>query len=128
MQLNLDYDIPFVNVVLTYKGVSIEVSNVLVDTGSARSIFAADIVSSLEIYYEPEDVIETMRGVGGIETIFERLIDSIQVDTYKLDSFPVQIGGMDYGFDIYGTLGMDFLVASQAILNFGTFTMSFNQS
>lgn len=33
MQLSLDYDIPFVNVVLTYKEISIEVPNVLVDTG-----------------------------------------------------------------------------------------------
>lgn len=100
MQLSLDYDIPFVNVVLTYKEISIEVPNVLVDTGSARSIFAADRMSLLGIYFEPEDVIETMRGVGGIETVFERLIDSIQVGTFQLYSFPIQIGGMDYGFDI----------------------------
>lgn len=85
-------------------------------------------MSLLGIYFEPEDVIETMRGVGGIETVFERLIDSIQVGTFQLDSFPIQIGGMDYGFDIYGILGMDFLVSSQAVLNFGTFTISFNPS
>lgn len=128
MQLNLNYDIPFVNLVLAYKGKRINVDNVLVDTGSARSVFAADIVNTLGIYYEPDDMIETVRGVGGIETVFERAIDMIQVDDYELAEFTIQVGGMDYGFDIKGILGMDFLAQSQAILNFGTFTMAFNPS
>lgn len=128
MQLNLNYDIPFVDVVLIYQGKRINVDNVLVDTGSARSVFAADIVNTLGIYYEPDDIIETVRGVGGIETVFERAIDTIQVDDYELAEFIIQVGGMDYGFDIRGILGMDFLAQSQAILNFGTFTMAFNPS
>jgi len=42
MQLTLKDDLPFVTVAVAYRGAQVEVSHVLVDTGSASTMFAAD--------------------------------------------------------------------------------------
>ena len=40
-------------------------------------------------------------------------------------NFQVDIGGMDYGFDINGILGTDFLIQSGAILDLHDTTITF---
>ena len=42
-----------------------------------------------------------------------------------LADFDVEIGEMDYGFDIDGILGMDFLTMSGAVIDLGARTLSF---
>ncbi|MCC6299516.1 MAG: hypothetical protein IT314_09465 [Anaerolineales bacterium] len=49
MQLLLRDNLPFVTVSISHNGKSIEISNVLVDTGSGGTIFAADIMSAVGI-------------------------------------------------------------------------------
>jgi len=46
MRLTLKYSLPFITVTLAYRQAEIEVLRVLVDTGSARTMFAADVVAS----------------------------------------------------------------------------------
>jgi len=47
MRLTLKYGLPFVTAILTYCQKDAEVSYVLVDTGSARTAFAADVVAQM---------------------------------------------------------------------------------
>lgn len=39
----------------------------------------------------------------------------MEIDGVSLDGFEVEIGGMDYGFEIGGILGMDFLRKAGAV-------------
>ncbi len=39
------------------------------------------------------------------------------MDQCRLPHFKIEIGGMDYGFEINGILGMDFLIRAKAIIN-----------
>ena len=117
MKLTLEHGLPFVTVSLLYRQAEIEVSHILVDTGSARTIFAADAVSSIGLIPEPEDRLLTVRGVGGAEVVFTRLVDRVQLGQRAIDQFEIEIGGMDYGFGINGILGMDFLTRTGAIIN-----------
>ena len=55
MRLTLKYGLPFVTAILTYCQKEVEVSHVLVDTGSARTAFAADVVAQIGLIPEPED-------------------------------------------------------------------------
>ena len=41
----------------------------------------------------------------------------MQVGDRKLSDFRIEVGGMDYGFEINGILGMDFLTQAGAIIN-----------
>lgn len=126
MRLTLKYSLPFVTVTLTYRQAEIEVSHVLVDTGSARTVFAADVVAQVGLIPEPEDTLLIVRGVGGAEVVFTRLVDRLQVGYQAVEQFEVEIGGMDYGFEINGILGMDFLTRTGAIINLHRLQLEFS--
>jgi len=117
MQLILKNNLIFTTVTVAYQGAATEISNVLVDTGSATSILAVDAVASIQIEPVLEDIFHSIRGVGGTETVFMRDVDYLQVDQCRLPHFKIEIGGMDYGFEINGILGMDFLIRAKAIIN-----------
>jgi len=125
MQLLLKDELPFTTVKISYQGEAIEIDNVLVDTGSASTIFAADVLSTINVTPEPDDKLYAIRGVGGSETVFSREIDFVQVGEQRLDQFEIEIGGMDYGFEIKGILGMDFLATVGAIINLREFRIEF---
>jgi len=125
MKLTLIDNLPFITVALTYRGKTIQISSVLIDTGSASTILSADDVASIDIFPSPEDNLYTIRGVGGNEVVFSRVVDHLRVGDQGLSGFEVEIGGMDYGFDIHGILGMDFLTKVGAIINFRNMTASF---
>ena len=102
-----------------------DIPHVLVDTGSAATLLAADIVAALGIVPLPEDILHTLRGVGGTEVVFTRRLDSLQVGEHRLTNFEIEVGGMDYGFEMHGILGMDFLIQGGAIINLREMTITF---
>lgn len=124
MQLILRGSLPFVTVTVTHGTASQQVANMLVDTGSASTVFAADLMAMLSVVPAPGDRLRTLRGIGGRELVFTRRLDRIEVDGHVLAGFEVEIGGMNYGFAINGILGMDFLRATGAIVNLSDLTLS----
>jgi predicted aspartyl protease len=99
------------------------VPEVLIDTGSARTILAADVVAEIGITPAPDDVLFAIRGVGGSEVVFSRVVDAVQVGERQLRSFEIEVGGMDYGFGIVGILGMDFLRQAGAVMDLAELTL-----
>jgi hypothetical protein len=73
----------------------------------------------------PQDVLHTLRGVGGTEVVFTRRLDALQVGACRLTDFEIKVGGMDYGFAMHGILGMDFLTRAGAIINLREMTIAF---
>lgn len=125
MQLTLIDGLPFTAVIVTYLGKSVEIPHILVDTGSATTILAVDSVKNIGIVPLQEDTLYTIRGVGGTEVVFTRLVDSLQIENRKLPDFEIEVGGMDYGFEIKGILGMDFLTQSGTIINLKELQLTF---
>lgn len=123
--LALKDDLPFTTVVVGYRGREIEIENVLVDTGSASTIFSADLMAEIDITPLPTDALLEIRGVGGIEAVFSRLVDYVQVGSKQLIHVNIEIGGMDYGFEINGILGMDSLLRVGAVINLRDLMISF---
>jgi len=126
MRLTLKDDLPFVQVTVAYQGAELEISDVLLDTGSATTILAADQVSRIGIVPEPSDILYTIRGVGGIETVFTRRVGQLRIGQRKVSDFEVEVGSMDYGFGIQGMLGMDFLLRAGAIINLRDLSLEFS--
>jgi predicted aspartyl protease len=125
MRLTLKDELPFTTLKIAYEGAEIEVADVLVDTGSASTILSADIVAQIGITPEPMDMLHTVRGIGGTEVVFTRQVDHLQIDQQRLSQFQIEIGGMDYGFDISGILGMDFLIQAGAVINLRNLELEF---
>ena len=117
MRLILKDSLPFTNVQLHYHGAEIEIPDVLIDTGSASTILAAHLVAQAGIEPEMSDTLYTIRGVGGTETVFSRRVDLLKVGPSTVADFEIEIGGMDYGFEINGILGMDYMLQTGMIIN-----------
>jgi len=123
MQLFLRDSLPFVSITVEYQGKSVAIPEVLIDTGSARTILSADVVAQIGITPAPDDVLYAIRGVGGSEVVFSRVVDGVQVGDRQLRSFEIEVGGMDYGFGIVGILGMDFLRQAGAVMDLADLTL-----
>ncbi|MBN1428873.1 MAG: aspartyl protease family protein [Anaerolineae bacterium] len=89
----------------------------MIDTGSASSIFAADQVAAPGIFPSPQDTIYRIRGVGGSEFVFTRQVDRLVAGELQVRDPMITVGAMNYGFEIYGILGMDFLLQARAMID-----------
>lgn len=123
MQLTLRDDLPFTRIGLTYAGNDIEIDDVLVDTGSATTVLAAHAVADVGIQPEMEDMLVTIRGVGGTETVYIRRVQAPRIGQRVVENTEIEIGGMNYGFRINDVLGMDILIQTGAIIDLGLLTV-----
>ncbi len=125
MQLIFRHELVYVTATLTFHGATIEIPNVLVDTGAASTVINADLAADAGIYLAPSNHLRRLRGVGGHEHVFMRQVDRFAVGDHGLDGFEIEIGEMDYGFEFGGIIGMDFLRAARAIIDVGNLTIEF---
>ena len=59
------------------------------------------------------------------EHVFTRRVDRFAIGDRGDDAFEIEFGEVDYGFDIDGILGMDFLRAAGAVIDLGRLTIDF---
>jgi len=128
MRLTLRDDLILTCVTITYKGHSADVPDVVVDTGSAKTLLSADYLAHIDLIPTPQDVLYTVRGVGGSEVVFARRVERVRVGERVVPNFEIEVGGMDYGFDISGILGMDFLLHTGAVIDLKDLELTFTQS
>lgn len=106
---------------------SITLSQVVVDTGSVSTIFATEKVALIGLQVEPNDEIFIVRGVGGIESVVSKTISAITVEAdVRIENFRVEVGAMDYGFDLDGIVGLDFLECVGAVLDIANVEIIFH--
>ncbi len=119
MKIQLKDGLPYGTVSLTYQGNQTTFSNVLIDTGSGGTVFAADKVLAVGLQLEPNDVIERIRGVGGTEFVFTKQVGVLSLGDLTATDFEIEVGAMAYGFELDGILGMDFLLQVGAVIDLG---------
>ena len=123
MKLELRYNLPFTSASLSHQGRVIDVQPILIDTGSASTVISADVVDAIGIVPRPDDILNKLRGIGGTEVVYRRVVDRLSVGDAYLSDFDVEIGGMDYGFEIQGIIGMDFLRRTRSLINLKDMTL-----
>jgi len=107
----------YVSADLGVGGRSCRFDRVLLDTGSAGSVFAADPLLEIDVTPRADDVLRRIRGVGGSEFVYTRTIDRLAVGELEVTDFFIEVGAMDYGFPLDGLLGVDFLRAVGAVID-----------
>lgn len=117
VKLDYKYGLPFCNVILNYQGNHMSIDNVLLDTGSGGTVFKMDKVDEIGITIEKDDTIETISGVGGVEFVYKKNIDGIYLGKMEMRNFIIEVGVMDYGFEINGIIGMDFMKEIGAVID-----------
>jgi hypothetical protein len=119
MNITEIYGLPFVSMTVVFRGRELKLEKVLLDTGSASTLLNADIVQEIGMVPEGNDIVDIIRGVGGVEYVYTKYLDSIIVDEAILKDFQVEIGNMDYGMEIDGILGFNFLKQAGAVIDIG---------
>ena len=111
MKLYLQQRLLFTTVELEHSGKRISLDKVLVDTGSAATLFQTEILESIGIVYAPNDEVHEVFGVGGSELVFQKRIEKIVCGELEVHDFAV--GWLDYGIPLNGIIGLDFLLATR---------------
>ena len=124
MNIRLRDGLPFIEVTLNHHGQRLVLPQVLLDTGSAGSLFAADELLKINVSLEPHDPLRRIRGVGGSEFVFIKTLDHLSVGLLHTATFAVEVGALDYGFTLQGILGMDFLLQTKATINLNALTLT----
>jgi predicted aspartyl protease len=124
MKLHYYYGLPFAEIELFNSGKSVKLSKVLIDTGSATTIISTETAIDLGLGPQPDDELNIVRGVGGVETVYEKRVENIILDTAKMRNFKVDVGAMQYGFEIDAIVGMDILKEAKAIVNLFEMTLT----
>lgn len=114
MKIEIRNGLAYISVSLTYQGRQIAIDNVLLDTGSAGTVFSADKMLDAGLHIEPHDMIRRIRGVGGTEFVFTKQIDMLCLDKLRVTDFNIEIGAMNYGVEMNGILGLNFLLQAGA--------------
>lgn len=114
MHLTLRGELAFVTATVAHEHATITVPDFLVDTGAASSVLNADIAGDAGIFVHPADRLRVLRRVS-----------RFAIGSNGVDDFELEIGEMDYGFEIGGVLGMDFLRAAGAIIDLHNLTLAF---
>jgi predicted aspartyl protease len=117
MKIGLAKGLPYIKASIEYRGRRLTLKNVLLDTGSASSVFSADKLLDIGLQYEPQDTIHRIRGVGGAEFVFTKTVDRLALGKLKAVDFEIEVGAMEYGFEIDGIVGMDFLAQVGALID-----------
>jgi hypothetical protein len=120
MKIRLQHGLPFITASLVYQGQQLTFKNVLLDTGSAGTIFPTDLVLPIGLTYEPDDEVHRIRGIGGAEFVFTKTVDVLAVGAAEVQDFQIEVGAVDYGFEIDGIIGTELLIAVGAVIDLST--------
>lgn len=123
MKIRIEGGLPFVSVSLLYGGRQTTLEQVLLDTGSAACVFSADEVAVLGVLPDPADPLRRIRGVGGSEFVYGKTMDALILGEMRVEGLSVQIGALDYGFQLQGILGMDFFLRVGAFIDLDRLTV-----
>lgn len=117
MRIRLQNGLLYVTVEVSYCGRCLELDNVLLDTGSAGTVFSIDRLLDIGLEYAAEDAVHRIHGVGGTEFVFSKTVERLALGDIYVDDFEIEIGGMNYGFEMDGIIGVDFLLRVGAFID-----------
>jgi predicted aspartyl protease len=117
------HNLPFVVATIRFNQQERTLQNVLVDTGSAATVFKTDILLEMGYEFDRTSRIRNLVGIGGEEAVVETTIEEVQVGSLRVAPMKIQIGALEYGFEMDGLLGLDFLLKTRAIVNLDSLTL-----
>lgn len=120
MNFILKNGLPIAEIKLKYNDESMILKNVLIDTGSARTIFDTDAVDEIGLTIDPsQGKAVYMSGVGGkSEVCFQQRISDLCIDNILLTNFVIQLGMTNIPYGFSGIIGADFFKKTNASIDF----------
>lgn len=107
MRLNYDGQLVMTSLEVTFRGMSLRVQDIVVDTGSSHTIICPDFLEEIGIRYETGDEIYEAYGIGGSVPFYTKRLDQLRLGDYIIKDFVVDVGMLPNNHK--GLLGLDIL-------------------
>lgn len=111
------------SITINYKGQTLTLDKLVIDTGASHTLLSADAVADLGVYFETGDEIISAFGIGGEENCFRKSFDSVNLGDLQVNNFKLDIGTLHEKLEINGLLGLDMLMAANVVLDLSKLIM-----
>lgn len=107
--MNLFYDEQLITTSLTviFRGKSLKIDDVVVDSGSSHTVISPDILEKIGVKYENGDTIYEAYGIGGSVLFYTKNMDKFQIGSFTVKDVQVDVGMLPEGHN--ALLGLDIL-------------------
>ncbi|AKG35941.1 retropepsin-like aspartic protease [Paenibacillus durus] len=109
MKLHYDGQLLTATVTVCYRGNVLELTDIVIDTGSSHTIFSPDVLEGIGVTYENGDTVYEAYGIGGTVPFYTKRLDYIRLDTFKSEQIEIDVGMLPKAHK--GLLGLDILQA-----------------
>lgn len=115
MKIHYDGNLLTITLSVTYRGKTMQIADVIVDTGSSHTIFSPDVLEQIGVTYENGDPVYEAYGIGGTVPFYTKIMDEIIIDTLKIKQIEVDVGMLPKSHK--GLLGLDILKANGFVVD-----------
>jgi len=107
----------FIPITLGYNSKSYQVTDCILDTGSAGTIIDVDLIG-----FNPKipGILKRLHGIGGHQDVVAQQVGFIKIENCRLENILVEFGDLKNSYGIKGILGTN-------LLRFINFYLNFNQ-
>lgn len=123
MNIKYEHGLLFIDLDIEYKGKSITIKNVVIDTGASHTVISPDVVQSIGISASVTDKFITMYGIGGEHYAYRKGVDSISICGNSVKDIEIDFGIIDEDGSINGLLGLDILLKLGVCLDLNNFKL-----
>ncbi|MCT4595653.1 MAG: retropepsin-like domain-containing protein [Anaeromicrobium sp.] len=118
VKLSLKEGLLYASVKLFHQGNSIEVKDMIVDTGASHTIIIPDYLEEMDTELSDEDTIVKASGYGGkVCYSVRKRIDKVECGDILVENMKIDFGEIDPKERVNGLLGLDFLKNTGIIID-----------
>ncbi|ANY68263.1 hypothetical protein BBD42_18615 [Paenibacillus sp. BIHB 4019] len=109
MKMAYDGQLLTATLTISYRGKTLQLTDIIIDTGSSHTIFSPDVLEDIGVTYENGDTVYEAYGIGGTMPFYTKVLDYIQIDTLQIEHIEIDVGMLPNSHK--GLLGLDILKA-----------------
>lgn len=100
---------------VTFRGKTLKVENVVVDTGASHTAISPDILETIGVSYESADTIYEVYGIGRSVPFYTKVMEEIRMDSFVIEDVEIDVGILPR--DHSALLGLDILKEHRFIID-----------
>ena len=115
MKISFDGQLITTSLIVTFRGKTLQINDVIIDTGSSHTVISPDVLEEIGVTYENGDTIYEAYGIGGTVPFYTKVMDKIQIDKFNVKDIEIDVGVLPK--DHNGLLGLDILMTYDFIVD-----------
>lgn len=115
MKISFDGQLITTSLIVTFRGKTLQINDVIIDTGSSHTVISPDVLEEIGVTYENGDTIYEAYGIGGTVPFYTKVMDKIQIDKFNVKDIEIDVGVLPK--DHNGLLGLDILMTYNFIVD-----------